>query len=143
VNDRTSAVWLTQAAIEDGVAPQTVVYADDRSDGRHRRSLPAKRDLVPEMLIAAGAMKESTAVLEPLLAGADTRPEATAVIGTVKGDLHDIGKNLVGEMESAEPKGNLAASIEADHRFHGRPYRTSGRERLVHDISELAPIPIT
>jgi 5-methyltetrahydrofolate--homocysteine methyltransferase len=50
------------------------------------------------MLIAARAMKEATAVLEPLLVGAGIRPTATAVIGTVKGDLHDIGKNLVGMM---------------------------------------------
>ena len=48
------------------------------------------------MLIAARAMKEAMIVLEPLLVGAGIRPEATAVLGTVKGDLHDIGKNLVG-----------------------------------------------
>src|ERR1022692_4544263 len=49
---------------------------------------------VPEMLIASRAMKESMAILEPLLAQAGIRPEYTAIIGTVKGDLHDIGKNL-------------------------------------------------
>ena len=53
---------------------------------------------VPEMLISARAMKEATALLEPLLVAADIQPEATAVIGTVKGDLHDIDKNLVGMM---------------------------------------------
>jgi 5-methyltetrahydrofolate--homocysteine methyltransferase len=53
---------------------------------------------VPEMLVAARAMKEALAVLEPLLAAAGIRPEFTAVIGTVEGDLHDIGKNLVGMM---------------------------------------------
>ena len=53
---------------------------------------------VPEMLISARAMREATAVLEPVLVAADIRPEHTAVIGTIKGDLHDIGKNLVGMM---------------------------------------------
>jgi 5-methyltetrahydrofolate--homocysteine methyltransferase len=43
-------------------------------------------------------MKEAMAVLEPVLANAGIRPEATAVIGTVQGDLHDIGKNLVAMM---------------------------------------------
>jgi 5-methyltetrahydrofolate--homocysteine methyltransferase len=53
---------------------------------------------VPEMLISARAMKEATAVLEPVLVQAGIRPEHTAVLGTIKGDLHDIGKNLVGMM---------------------------------------------
>ena len=50
---------------------------------------------VPEMLIAARAMKEAMAILEPLLVKAGIKPKFTAVIGTVQGDLHDIGKNLV------------------------------------------------
>ena len=50
---------------------------------------------VPEVLIAAEAMKAGTAILNPHLAAAGVKPEAKAVIGTVKGDLHDIGKNLV------------------------------------------------
>jgi 5-methyltetrahydrofolate--homocysteine methyltransferase len=53
---------------------------------------------VPEMLIAARAMKEAAAVLEPVLVGAGIEPIATAVLGTVQGDLHDIGKNLVAMM---------------------------------------------
>jgi 5-methyltetrahydrofolate--homocysteine methyltransferase len=53
---------------------------------------------VPEMLISANAMKAALAILEPLLAESGTRPAHTAVIGTVEGDLHDIGKNLVAMM---------------------------------------------
>jgi 5-methyltetrahydrofolate--homocysteine methyltransferase len=53
---------------------------------------------VPEMLIAARAMKEALKVLEPMLAAAGVKPEHNAVIGTVEGDLHDIGKNLVAMM---------------------------------------------
>jgi 5-methyltetrahydrofolate--homocysteine methyltransferase len=53
---------------------------------------------VPEMLIAARAMKEALGILEPMLVEAGVRPEHTAVIATVQGDLHDIGKNLVAMM---------------------------------------------
>ena len=53
---------------------------------------------VPEMLLAARAMKEALKILEPKLTAAGFKPEYTAVIGTVQGDLHDIGKNLVAMM---------------------------------------------
>ncbi len=53
---------------------------------------------VPEMLIAARAMKEALKILEPLLVAAGVKPEHNAIIGTVQGDLHDIGKNLVAMM---------------------------------------------
>lgn len=53
---------------------------------------------VPEMLISARAMKEGLGVLRPMLAQSDIRPVAKVAIGTVKGDLHDIGKNLVAMM---------------------------------------------
>ncbi|MBW1643650.1 MAG: corrinoid protein [Deltaproteobacteria bacterium] len=50
---------------------------------------------VPDMLIAARAMQASTALLKPKLVEADIKPLGKIVIGTVQGDLHDIGKNLV------------------------------------------------
>lgn len=53
---------------------------------------------VPEMLVAAHAMEAGLAILRPHLLEAGVQPLATAVIGTVRGDLHDIGKNLVGMM---------------------------------------------
>ena len=53
---------------------------------------------IPEMLIAANAMKTGLALLNPLLVGGKMKTIAKVVIGTVKGDLHDIGKNLVGMM---------------------------------------------
>ena len=53
---------------------------------------------VPEVLIAARAMKAGMEILKPRLAAAGVQPLATVVVGTVKGDLHDIGKNLVGMM---------------------------------------------
>jgi 5-methyltetrahydrofolate--homocysteine methyltransferase len=53
---------------------------------------------VPEVLIAARAMKAGSEILKPLLAAAGVKPMGKVVIGTVKGDLHDIGKNLVAMM---------------------------------------------
>jgi 5-methyltetrahydrofolate--homocysteine methyltransferase len=50
------------------------------------------------MLISARAMKAAVALLEPLLIGSGYKPDSVAVMGTIKGDLHDIGKNLVGMM---------------------------------------------
>jgi 5-methyltetrahydrofolate--homocysteine methyltransferase len=53
---------------------------------------------VPEMLVAARAMKEAMKIIEPALLAAGVKPKYTAIIGTVEGDLHDIGKNLVATM---------------------------------------------
>src|SRR3990172_898580 len=53
---------------------------------------------VPEMLIAARAMQSGLTILRPALIKADFQPKGRVAIGTVKGDLHDIGKNLVGMM---------------------------------------------
>jgi methylmalonyl-CoA mutase cobalamin-binding domain/chain len=53
---------------------------------------------VPEVLLAANAMKAGMAILRPLLAATGAQPIGRVVIGTVKGDIHDIGKNLVGMM---------------------------------------------
>ncbi len=53
---------------------------------------------VPEVLVSAKAMHAGMDILEPLLAKGGTKPKGVFVVGTVKGDLHDIGKNLVGMM---------------------------------------------
>ena len=98
VGDRTAAVRATQEAIDEGRDPQAILDAMTAAMGIVGGRFQRNEIFVPEMLIAARAMKEATALLEPLLVAADIRPEATAVIGTVKGDLHDIGKNLVGMM---------------------------------------------
>ena len=96
--DRAAATELTRQAIADGMDPETILAAMtaamDVVGGKFQRS----EIYVPEMLISARAMKESVAILEPLLVEGGIKPEFTAVIGTVKGDLHDIGKNLVAMM---------------------------------------------
>jgi 5-methyltetrahydrofolate--homocysteine methyltransferase len=96
--DRATATTITAAAIDEGVAPDVILAAMTAAMDEIGRRFSANEIYVPEMLISARAMKESVKLLEPLLAAAGIRPEFTAVIGTVKGDLHDIGKNLVAMM---------------------------------------------
>jgi 5-methyltetrahydrofolate--homocysteine methyltransferase len=71
---------------------------------------------VPEVLLAASAMKAGMVILKPILSAAGTEPVGKLVIGTVKGDIHDIGKNLVGMM--MEGAGfevvDLGINIDAD-----------------------------
>jgi len=62
------------------------------------RLFEANEYYVPEMLIAARAMKAGLAILRPALVEEDVKPLGKVALGTVKGDLHDIGKNLVGIM---------------------------------------------
>ena len=96
--DRATATAITGQAVDEAMDPRTVLDAMTAAmeviGGRFQRN----EIYVPEMLISARAMKEATAILEPVLTAAGVRPEHTAVIGTIKGDLHDIGKNLVGMM---------------------------------------------
>lgn len=96
--NRKEAKSLTEQALAEGSNPEAVLAAlvkgMDEIGGRFQRN----EAFVPEMLIAARAMKEAMAVLEPILLAAGIKPEFTAVIGTVQGDLHDIGKNLVAMM---------------------------------------------
>ncbi len=62
------------------------------------KKFKANEFYVPEVLIAARAMKQGMSILKPILAEKGIKGTGTVVIGTVKGDLHDIGKNLVGMM---------------------------------------------
>ena len=96
--DRDKAIALTNEAIEAQSPAQDIldvmVAAMDTVGQRFQNN----EIFVPEMLIAARAMKEAMALLEPTLVEAGITPVARAVIGTVEGDLHDIGKNLVAMM---------------------------------------------
>ena len=62
---------------------------------------------VPEMLIAARAMQHGLAILKPHLASANVKSQGKVLAGTVKGDLHDIGKNLVCMMLEGQPSRSL------------------------------------
>ena len=96
--DRVNAVRLAGEAVETGLDPQVILDSMTQAMAETGARFQRNEIYVPEMLIAARAMKEAMAVLEPVLVGAGIKPEATAILGTVKGDLHDIGKNLVGMM---------------------------------------------
>ena len=96
--DRVSAVRLAGEAVDASVDPQEILDAMTQAMAETGARFQRNDIYVPEMLISARAMKEAMAVLEPVLVGAGIKPEATAILGTVKGDLHDIGKNLVGMM---------------------------------------------
>tara|TARA_B100001113_G_scaffold141042_1_gene115531 strand:- start:1872 stop:2576 length:705 start_codon:yes stop_codon:yes gene_type:complete len=81
--------WSAEKVLNEAlVAGMTIVGIDFR-DGIL---------FVPEVLLAANAMKGGMAILKPLLAETGAKPVGSMVIGTVKGDIHDIGKNLVGMM---------------------------------------------
>jgi len=98
VGDRVTAVRLTREAVDGGQPAQAILDAMTAGMAEVGARFQREQLYVPEMLIAARAMQEATEVLEPLLVGSGIRPIATAVVGTVLGDLHDIGKNLVGMM---------------------------------------------
>jgi len=96
---RNEAVVLTQKLLDAGVTPKQIldegliagmsVAGEKFKNGEY---------FVPEILVAARAMKASMEILRPLLVATDVQPIGTMVIGTVHGDLHDIGKNLVAMM---------------------------------------------
>ncbi len=96
---RTDTVRITQELLAAGTSPQDIVEKG-LVPGMAIVGDRFKRNeiFVPEMLVAARAMKEALKLLEPLLAAAGIKPKYTAIIGTVQGDLHDIGKNLISMM---------------------------------------------
>ena len=96
---RTDTVRLAQELLAAGTSPQDIVE-QGLVPGMKIVGDQFKRNeiFVPEMLVAARAMKEALKILEPLLASAGIKPKYTALIGTVQGDLHDIGKNLISMM---------------------------------------------
>ena len=96
--DRDTANALTRKAIDSQVPAQEILDVMVAAMDVVGQQFQKNEVFVPEMLIAARAMKEAMGLLEPILAAAGITPLAKAVIGTVEGDLHDIGKNLVAMM---------------------------------------------
>jgi len=87
---------LVQKALDQGLAPAEILQGGLIAGmDEVGRDFKAGDLFVPEVLIAARAMHAGMAVLRPLLAESDAKSAGKLVIGTVKGDLHDIGKNLV------------------------------------------------
>jgi len=94
--DQNAALSLTEEALDQGVAPESILK-DGLIEGMNVIGVRFKNNevYIPEVLIAARAMKSAMDILEPRLVEAGVEPVAKAAVGTVQGDLHDIGKNLV------------------------------------------------
>ncbi len=97
--DQSAAVQITKTALEEGTAAKSVleeglIAGMDIVGARFKKN----EIYIPEVLIAARAMKMAMEILEPELVKADVKPIGKFLIGTVQGDLHDIGKNLVAMM---------------------------------------------
>src|SRR5690242_21732233 len=87
---------LTEEALSLGMDPMDILFkALIPSPEEVGRRFEKGDFFVPEMLIAARAMQGALAILRPLIAETGAKPIGKIVIGTVKGDIHDIGKNLV------------------------------------------------
>ncbi|MCE5307679.1 MAG: corrinoid protein [Acidobacteriales bacterium] len=97
--DAKTSVAVTKEALAENVDPMDLVtkYMVPAMDEVGRR-FECEEYFVPELLLAARAMKGSLQLIRPLLVARGDKPVAKVVIGTVKGDLHDIGKNLVSAM---------------------------------------------
>ncbi|MEA3227277.1 MAG: cobalamin-dependent protein [Planctomycetota bacterium] len=97
--DQNTAIEITKAALGEGTLPKSVLD-DGLIAGMDVIGARFKKNevYIPEVLIAARAMKMAMAILEPELAKAGVKPIGKCLIGTVQGDLHDIGKNLVAMM---------------------------------------------
>lgn len=87
---------LVQQAVDEGIPAKTILE-EGLLDGMNVIGEKFKNNeiYVPEVLVAARAMQQGTAILKPLLAEEGAKAKGKVCIGTVEGDLHDIGKNLV------------------------------------------------
>ena len=99
VGDMPGTTEAVQTALDAGVDAGTILQeALIPAMSEVGRLFEEGENFVPEMLIAARAMQAGLKLLKPLLVEADVKPSGQIAIGTVKGDLHDIGKNLVAMM---------------------------------------------
>ena len=93
------AAAATKEAIAQGVAPQDLINGQMiRAMSEVGRRFQDGKAFVPQLLMAGRAMKAALEILKPMMAGSASTSLGKVVIGTVKGDLHDIGKNLVASM---------------------------------------------
>jgi 5-methyltetrahydrofolate--homocysteine methyltransferase len=97
--DHFASPILTNQLLEAGV-PATRILTEGLMPGMEDVGIRFKTGVIflPQVLVSARAMKTSMSLLEPLLARSAYRAKGTILLGTVKGDVHDIGKNLVGVM---------------------------------------------
>ena len=92
---RKEARAATEEALAAELSPQLILNALTEGMNDVGKRFKANEIFVPEVLVAARAMQKSMDLLEPVLIASGIQPKHSIVIGTVEGDLHDIGKNLV------------------------------------------------
>lgn len=99
MRDQDGSLELTVCALESGISPQRILEeALIPAMGKVGTKFSENKIFVPQMLMSAKAMGASMAGLKPFFISGDLKTKGTFIIGTVKGDLHDIGKNLVSMM---------------------------------------------
>ncbi len=137
---RNDTVRLTQELLAAGNGPDTIVE-EGLVPGMAIVGEQFKRNeiFVPEMLVAARAMKEALKLLEPLLAAAGIKPKYTAVVGTVQGDLHDIGKNLISMMW----RGAGFAVVDLGTNVSPEKYLAAAQEHKAHIVGLSALLTTT
>ncbi len=97
--DAKTTKTITQQALADGIEPMKLVQEHMMpAMAEVGRRFECSEYFVPELLLAARAMKAALELIRPLLAASGMKATARVAVGTVKGDLHDIGKNLVAAM---------------------------------------------
>jgi 5-methyltetrahydrofolate--homocysteine methyltransferase len=97
--DAKTTKAITQQALTDGIEPMKLVQEHMMpAMAEVGRRFECSEYFVPELLLAARAMKAALELIRPLLAASGMKATARVAVGTVKGDLHDIGKNLVAAM---------------------------------------------
>ena len=106
---------LVEQALAEGIEPETVLN-DSLVVGMNVIGDKFRQNevFVPEVLVAARAMNAGLKILKPALAGAGVEPMGTAVICTVKGDMHDIGKNLVKMMIEGQGIACIDLGVDVD-----------------------------
>jgi len=111
--NREVVASLAQAAVDEGISPERIINEGLIAGmGVVGTKFKANEFYVPEVLIAARAMHAGMDIIKPLLAESGVQPRGVIAIGTVKGDLHDIGKNLVAMM--LEGGGYEVIDLEVD-----------------------------
>lgn len=125
------AVSLTRRALDQGVAPEQLI-TDGLLPGIAVVGERFKKGemFVPEVLMSARVMNSCLQIVKPLVVGAEMPTSGRVVLGTVKGDLHDIGKNLVGMLLQASGFQVIDLGIDVDESKFTKAIRESSAQIL-------------
>ena len=131
---------LTREVLDAGVGPEELLNAGlIPAMAEAGRRFESQRFFLPELMLAARAMKEAMGLIKPLLAERDVPPLGRVVIGTVAGDLHDIGKNIVAAML----EGGGFAVHDLGHNVHAQAFVEAAREHEPHIVGLSALLTTT